>query len=302
MTNFALQAIRASTFRSSLVTVSFVIHPMLSAFQKDDVLLADIQAASGDDLHLWWLGQSGFMLKQAGAFVLIDPYLSDSLTLKYASTDKPHVRMTERCIAPERLGFVKLVLSSHQHTDHFDEATLSALGDYTLLTPAALESKAKQRLPREGIEWIGVSEHDHIERHGWVIRPVAAAHNDIVRDEIGRSHYLGFIAQRNGITIYHSGDTLWHEELLPSLLEHKPDIVLVPINGNKPERRVAGNLNGTEAAALAKACGAKLAVPHHFDMFEFNTESPDEFVTACARLHQPQRVLRCGERLSHALP
>jgi L-ascorbate metabolism protein UlaG (beta-lactamase superfamily) len=302
MTNFALQAIRASTFRSSLVTVSFVIHPMLSAFQKDDVLLADIQAASGDDLHLWWLGQSGFMLKQAGAFVLIDPYLSDSLTLKYASTDKPHVRMTERCIAPERLGFVKLVLSSHQHTDHFDEATLSALGDYTLLTPAALESKAKQRLPREGIEWIGVSEHDHIERHGWVIRPLAAAHNEIVRDEIGRSHYLGFIAQRNGITIYHSGDTLWHEELLPSLLEHKPDIVLVPINGNKPERRVAGNLNGTEAAALAKACGAKLAVPHHFDMFEFNTESPDEFVTACARLHQPQRVLRCGERLSHALP
>jgi len=302
MTNFALQAIRASTFRSSLVTVSFVIHPMLSAFQKDDVLLADIQAASGDDLHLWWLGQSGFMLKQAGAFVLIDPYLSDSLTLKYASTDKPHVRMTERCIAPERLGFVKLVLSSHQHTDHFDEATLSALGDYTLLTPAALESKAKQRLPREGIEWIGVSEHDHIERHGWVIRPLAAAHNEIVRDEIGRSHYLGFIAQRNGITIYHSGDTLWHEELLPSLLEHQPDIVLVPINGNKPERRVAGNLNGTEAAALAKACGAKLAVPHHFDMFEFNTESPDEFVTACARLHQPQRVLRCGERLSHALP
>lgn len=271
---------------------------MIPAFQKDDALLADIQAASGDDLHLWWLGQSGFLLKQDGAFVLIDPYLSDSLTIKYASTDKPHVRMTERCIAPERLNFVKLVLSSHQHTDHFDEATLSALGDYTLLTPAALEGKARQRLPREDIEWIGVSEHDHIERHGWVIRPVAAAHNDIVRDEIGRSHYLGFIVQRNGFTVYHSGDTLWHEELLPALLEYQPDIVLLPINGNKPERRVAGNLNGTEAAALAKACAARIAVPHHFDMFEFNTETLEEFVTTCARLHQPQRVLRCGERLS----
>jgi len=97
---------------------------------------------------------------------------------------------------------------------------------------------------------------------------VAAAHDDILRDEIGRSHYLGFIVQRHGFTVYHSGDTLWHEELLPALLEYQPDIVLVPINGNKPERRVAGNLNGTEAAALAKACGAKLAVPHHFDMFE----------------------------------
>jgi L-ascorbate metabolism protein UlaG (beta-lactamase superfamily) len=273
---------------------------MISALQKDDTLLADIQAATSDDLHLWWLGQSGFLLKHDGAFMLIDPYLSDSLTLKYAGTDKPHVRMTEQCITPDRLDFVKLVMSSHQHTDHFDEVTLSALGDYTLLTPAASEGTARKRLPRQGIEWIGVSDGDYVERHGWIIRPVLAAHNDIIRDKIGQSHYLGFVVQRGGFTLYHSGDTLWHDQLVPSLLEHQPDIALVPINGNKPERRVAGNLNGTEAAALAKACGAKLAVPHHFDMFEFNTESPNEFVTACARLGQTQRVLRCGERLSYA--
>jgi L-ascorbate metabolism protein UlaG (beta-lactamase superfamily) len=81
-------------------------------------------------------------------------------------------------------------------------------------------------------------------------------------------------------------------------MRHQPDLVLVPINGNRPERRVAGNLNGTEAAALAKACGASLAIPHHFEMFGFNTETPEEFVSACERLAQPQCVLRCGERLS----
>jgi L-ascorbate metabolism protein UlaG (beta-lactamase superfamily) len=73
--------------------------------------------------------------------------------------------------------------------------------------------------------------------------------------------------------------------------------MLLPINGNKPERRVAGNLNGTEAAALAKAGDAGLLVPCHYDMFEFNTETTDEFKRACERLQQPFRVMRCGEKL-----
>ena len=61
---------------------------------------------------------------------------------------------------------------------------------------------------------------------------------------------------------------------------------------------MAGNLWGDEAAELAHAIGARLAVPMHFELFAFNTEPPDAFVDACARLGQPQRVLRAGERLS----
>ena len=74
------------------------------------------------------------------------------------------------------------------------------------------------------------------------------------------------------------------------------DLALVPINGYKPERRVAGNLNGTEAATLAKEIGARLAIPHHFDMFAFNTETPEEFEQAAERLEQSIKVLSAGER------
>ena len=56
--------------------------------------------------------------------------------------------------------------------------------------------------------------------------------------------------------IYHSGDTLWHDGLVPALEGFSPDVALLLINGNKPERRVAGNLNGTEAAELGKTIGA----------------------------------------------
>jgi len=75
------------------------------------------------------------------------------------------------------------------------------------------------------------------------------------------------------------------------------DVALLPINGRAPERRVAGNLWGDEAAALAHELGAGMAVPMHFEMFAFNTEPPDAFAAACERLGQPYRVLRAGERL-----
>ena len=48
----------------------------------------------------------------------------------------------------------------------------------------------------------------------------------------------------------------------------------------------------------AKQIGAKLVIPCHYDMFEFNTATPDEFVAECQRLGQPYRVLKLGERWS----
>ena len=76
---------------------------MIEPVQRDDELLADIAAgqASGDEhLRLWWLGQAGFLVQFDGNHLLLDPYLSDSLTAKYAATDKPHVRLTARAVDP----------------------------------------------------------------------------------------------------------------------------------------------------------------------------------------------------------
>jgi L-ascorbate metabolism protein UlaG (beta-lactamase superfamily) len=58
---------------------------------------------------------------------------------------------------------------------------------------------------------------------------------------------------------------------------------------------VAGNLSGPEAAQLAKDISAKVVMPCHFEMFEFNTAPPEEFVNECRRMGQPCQVLRCGE-------
>lgn len=274
---------------------------MKAAFQKDDALLADIARArtEGRD-RLWWLGQSGFLVFTRAATVLFDPYLSDSLTKKYAATDKPHTRVTERVIAPERLTGIDVITSSHNHTDHLDAETLlpllAANPKAKLLIPRANRAFVLERLGNATTKFlVELDAGEQVNMAGVTFHGIPAAHNMVERDEQGRCRFLGYVAQFGGRTIYHSGDTLLHDGLIPALAPFKPDAALVSINGNKPERRVAGNMNGREAAQLAHAVHAGVAVPHHFDLFEFNTAPPDEFEAECRRLGQRFRTLRNGE-------
>jgi L-ascorbate metabolism protein UlaG (beta-lactamase superfamily) len=272
--------------------ISVMMPAMIRPLLAGEAFLADVRAAAGP-LDLWWLGQSGFLVAYEGRHLLLDPYLSDSLTRKYADTDKPHVRMTERVIDPEQLGFVDVVTASHGHTDHLDPDTLRAL-DAELVAPEAHRELATERAGREPI---GIDDGETVTVAGFEITAVPAAHEAIERDDAGRMLHLGYVVRAGRFALYHAGDTIPYDGLAERV-GSGIDVALLPINGRAPERRVAGNLDGEEAAALAHAIGARLAVPMHFEMFEFNTEPPDAFVAACERLGQSYRVLRAGERLT----
>jgi L-ascorbate metabolism protein UlaG (beta-lactamase superfamily) len=277
-----------------------MIEPVLS----DDAFLADVAAgrASGEGFRLWWLGQSGFLLQWRERHLLFDPYLSESLTTKYAATDKPHVRMTRRVVAPERLDFIDVVTSSHNHTDHLDGETLvpllAANPGLALVIPEANRRFAAERLGIPTALPHGLDDRGEIEVAGFRIAAVPAAHEDIDRDAEGRCHHLGYVVRFGEWVIYHPGDCVLYDGQVERLRPFAVDLALLPINGRAPERRVPGNFTGPEAAWLASAIGARLAVPCHYEMFEFNTASPEAFVAEAARLAQPVRVLRCGERLS----
>jgi L-ascorbate metabolism protein UlaG (beta-lactamase superfamily) len=277
---------------------------MIKPVVQDDAFLADVKRASADDfvVHLWWVGQSGFLVKYGNRFLLIDPYLSDSLTKKYAASDKPHVRMSERVVDPARLDFVDVVTSSHNHTDHLDAETLIPLMKANpamrVVAPAANREFAAERLGIDPATILTADEGKTISVAGFEITGIVAAHPKVERDEQGRSKYLGYVIQAGFCTIYHSGDTLWNEAIVEQLRPFKIDVALLPINGDRAERRVAGNLDGPQAAKLAKAIGAKIVVPCHYDMFEFNTASPEEFERECRRIGQNYRVLKLGERMS----
>lgn len=274
---------------------------MKSACQKDEELIADIaQVREDGESKIWWLGQSGFLVVTPTTTILFDPYLSDSLTTKYADTDKPHVRVTEKVIEPAKLTGIDVITTSHNHTDHLDKETLLTLfaanPEAKLLGPRANHTFIAERLGLEHEDrLIDLNAGESVEIAGATFHGITAAHNTVDRDEDGNCKFMGFVAQIGDLSLYHSGDTLLHDGLAETLKGFAPDIAFLPINGNKPERRVAGNLNPKEAAELGKAIDAGLVIPHHFDMFEFNTADPAEFEAECERVGQTQRVLGNGE-------
>ena len=305
---------------------------MIQPLLRDDAFLADVAAARAEfapsRLFMWWLGQSGFLVGYEHEFLLFDPYLSDSLTKKYAATDKPHVRMTERVVDPARLGFVSVVTSSHKHTDHFDAETLlplfSAAPGAKLVLPAANVAFARERLAKEQVGWgrdapvavegqnaTGASRPQEMPGQGpatferlvpladrecasvgaFTFEAVPAAHEELAPE------FAGFVVEVGPFRIYHSGDTVLFPGLVERLRPFAVDLALLPINGRAPERRVSGNLDGAEAAQLAHDIGARCVVPCHYEMFTFNTASPALFTATCARLGQRGEVVRAGGRL-----
>ena len=276
---------------------------MIKPHLKDDAFLNDIREANRDSasLNLWWLGQSGYLLQVDGSRLLIDPYLSDSLTKKYAQTDKPHIRMTERAVDPARLNFIDVVTSSHNHTDHLDAETLLPLmrvnAELRVIVPEANRAFAAERLQCPPERLTGMDAGGTADAAGFRIHAVPAAHETLETDADGRYTHLGYVIEAGGKAVYHSGDTVRHDGMLDWLSPWRIDAALLPINGRNPVRRVAGNLSGPEAARLGQEMGAALVVPCHYDMFEFNTVSPDRFADECEQIGQPYRVLKCGERL-----
>jgi L-ascorbate metabolism protein UlaG (beta-lactamase superfamily) len=278
-----------------------MIRPVL----QDEAWLADVrrrrdQGGGGEGFRLWWLGQSGFLLQWRERHILIDPYLSDSLTKKYAATDKPHVRMTERVVAPERLDFIDLATSSHNHTAHLDAETLLPLRranpGLRFVIPEANRAFVAERLQCDPAWPIGLDDGASTEAlPGVRIHGIASAHEKVDRDAAGRCLYLGYVFEFGGFRVYHSGDCVLYDGMVEKLRPFEVDVALLPVNGTRPERRVAGNFDGREAARLAHDMGARCAIPCHYEMFEFNTASPDEFGDECTRLGQNYGILRAGE-------
>jgi L-ascorbate metabolism protein UlaG (beta-lactamase superfamily) len=248
-------------------------------------LLARPVPSSGAELT--WLGQSGFVLRAAGATLMIDPYLSPG---------------DDRLVAPpdDASAFTGLdaVLVTHEHMDHFDQDACRAL--------AAASPEARFAVPRPIVDQVtalGIAAGRIVAMQpgesaafgSATVTATAACHGVHVADAytLGRElsggdvRFLGFVVAAGGVRVYHSGDTIAFDGLAESVRAIGADLALLPINGRTPEREaqdLVGNLGPSDAADLAAAAGARVVVPTHYEMFAPNTGDPLAFVAA-AREH-----------------
>jgi L-ascorbate metabolism protein UlaG (beta-lactamase superfamily) len=281
-----------------------MIEPQL----KGHVLVQDIDTAQPGpgEVLIWWLGQSGFAIKTVSALFYLDLYLSEHLTAKYEGTDKPHIRMTAAPLRVNEITGARWVFASHKHSDHLDPGTLPALfaasPEARLVLPAAIVDHAVALgLPRERL--IPTRGDETLTVGPMTVHAISSAHPDFDYD--GRTGYpfLGYVVEIDNLRLYHSGDTLLYPGLAERLDRLAPDVLFLPINGTNArlkELQVPPNMSMEDAIVLAQLVGRgkNLLIPHHYDMFTFNTADINDFRRKADAAGVTYAVLECGKRFS----
>lgn len=277
---------------------------MITPVQKDDDFLTDFREADkvSGAIHVWWLGQSGFLLKWAGHGLLIDPYLSDSISRRTEGTADAVNRISERVVDPLQLTGVDVVVCTSTDPDRLDPETIlplrAANPTLKLVVPAGAAAEADAILGAAAPPLISVNAGSYVKHGAFDFHGINAANPKIRHDERGNSKDLGFVILFGPFAIFHSGETVWHTHLVKEVRRWSVNLAFLPINGvdgNMPSR---SSMNGFEAAAFAKAVSASLAIPCHYDLFDRDNATPEEFSSCCERLGQRFRLLKIGQRLT----
>ena len=241
--------------------------------------IRDDRSVSG--MTLWWLGQSGFVIRCAQSTIVLDAFLTDygAVGRRYAPPFAPH-DVTD----------ADLLVGTHDHLDHIDPEGFPAMA---LASPQAavvvphpvVERVVELGIARERVR--GAQVDVPLEFDGVRILPIPALHAatpeqeyGFHRDELGRYPFLGYVFEVDGIRVCHVGDTLVYEGLGERLLGLELDLLALPINGRswyREQRGVAGNMNVFEAAELAAESRARCVVPVHWDLVDDNSEDPSHF-------------------------
>lgn len=225
-----------------------------------EILEANVQSG---EIALWWLGQSGFILKTPDRKItVIDPYLSNSAGKLRNDLN----RMVPVPIQPDEL-VCDYYICTHNHADHADPETIRSLNNKQSMLFIGPRNVAKSfpewDVPANNILMLEAGESlalGEITLTGTFCIP----NSDKVLDSIG------IIFQSQNKVIYHSGDTGYHP-FMEYLKKFNIDIALLCINGK------FGNMTYKEAFRLNESISARFVVPCHFDMFPINLEDPGLF-------------------------
>ncbi|MEO8659267.1 MAG: MBL fold metallo-hydrolase [Bryobacteraceae bacterium] len=276
---------------------------MIQPVKKGMALIADIDNTECPTPTLWWLGQSGFVLKYQKIVLYIDPYLSERQTVKYRETDQPRVRITAAPLRGWHVRHADMILSTHRHGTHLDVASLLSMLKGSSRARLVLPKSAAGYANAQGIEYLRMTTTDvdlpvEFSKYGEAARieAIPSAHEQVDFHPLEGHSYLGYIIRFGNWTVYHSGDCVPYDGLAGLLKPYHVTVALLPINGRDPARGVPGNFTIEEAAQLSADIGAEWLVPMHYDMFTFDTVDVNRFIDHMlfSRPRQRFKVFECG--------
>lgn len=224
-------------------------------------------------LTFWWLGQHSFILKMGGHVLYLDPFLSPF-----------EGRLVPTPFAPEELNNADFIFCSHDHADHLDADAVPGMAAASPAARFVIPRACRERMISLGVpheRQVPLDDGEVFGVAGLKVTGIRAAHEFFDRVEGVGHPYMGWVIESGACAVYHSGDTLCYDGLLPTLRRWRLTVAFLPINGRDGIRYRSGcigNMTFQEAVDLAGLLKPALAVPAHYDMFAGNSQDPAAFV------------------------
>jgi len=219
------------------------------------------------EVAIFWLGQNSYILKTFGGTTFaIDPYLTREEKYRYVHPETP--------INPEELQ-VHFIFCTHDHLDHTDPQALPVIARLLPNTVFFGPHKVCEHLISLGVEKNCVKALKASVPYS--VRDLkVTAHYSVPPEEADTTHF-GYLFEVEGVTIYNMGDTYQSvvrkpETILNPIIKASPDIAMLPIVGDTPERKPE------DALLFAKLIKPKIVIPCHYDCFSDRTIDPQKFV------------------------
>jgi L-ascorbate metabolism protein UlaG (beta-lactamase superfamily) len=216
---------------------------------------------------LTWVGHASFLVQLGGSSALIDPVMSPALV----------GGLIPRNVAPgldwQALPRIDLVLVTHNHRDHMDAPTLRQLGpDPVYVVPQGLGRwfvRAGLRRVLEMAWWqrerIAGMEVTFVPAEHWSRRGLL---------DTNASWWGGYVIERGGLRVYHSGDTAWFDGF--ALMREKCgaiDAAMLPIGAYAPRWFMQRqHMDPFDAVRAFEALGARRFVAMHWGTFKLTDE------------------------------
>ncbi len=249
---------------------------------------------------IYYLGQSGYVIKTKETIIYIDPYLSDYVEHRDGLNEKTMMRNYRPPILPPDIQQLDAILCTHSHGDHMDPWTIQEINaEFTFYSSMGAYEKNPVTVSSDKIIFLEPGKPEMINEIK--VESIQAAHYGLF-DELDRSHSLSFVISFKGNIFFFWGDGIIYDGLVEKLQKYTFDYFFAPINGRDEEREemgIIGNINAKELAELCCNLNVKSLVPNHIDMFKKNSESINYFLQCIQDICPNQEVIimNCGDRL-----
>jgi L-ascorbate metabolism protein UlaG (beta-lactamase superfamily) len=224
---------------------------------------------SPDPLALTWIGHATYLVQLCGRNILTDPVFADRLAVVPRNVP-PGVAMAD-------LPKIDIVLVTHNHRDHMDGPSLRSLGpEPVYVVPRGLAPWfSRVGLPRV-VEMDWWEERD-VEGVRVTFVPSQHWSRRGVFDE-NTSLWGGYVLERGGARVYHSGDTAWFDGFAEiGRRVGSIDAAMLPIGAYEPRWFMkTQHIDPVEAVRAFEALGAQRFVAMHWGTFRLTDEALDE--------------------------